>query len=113
MANLNQTIDRSLQISRSVATVFERRMRDAAQAYAERVRKAQAANVRGSTPATRINPQQACQEWLQYGIDFAQRSILFWDTLRERGNRQPGSRSHAACRTAPGTPDRAGRRRRR
>ncbi len=24
--------------------------------------------------------------WPQYAVDFAQRSILFWDTLRQRGN---------------------------
>jgi pimeloyl-ACP methyl ester carboxylesterase len=86
MPNLNQTIDRSLQISRNVATVFERRVRDAAQAYVSRVRSAQATYVAEANPATRLNPQQAWQEWMEYGVDFAQRATLFWDTLRVRGN---------------------------
>jgi pimeloyl-ACP methyl ester carboxylesterase len=85
MPSLNQTIDRSLQISRNVATVYERRMRDAAQAYADRVRTAQAAYI-AVTPTARWNPHEAWQEWAQYGMDFVQRSVLFWDTLRQRGN---------------------------
>jgi len=36
--------------------------------------------------AVQLNPGKAAQEWFEYGIDFAQRSILFWDTLRRRGN---------------------------
>ena len=40
MPSLNQTIDRSLQISRSVGSVFERRMRAASEAYMSRVREA-------------------------------------------------------------------------
>jgi pimeloyl-ACP methyl ester carboxylesterase len=86
MPSLNQTIDRSLQISRNVAAVYERRMRDAAQAYADRIRKAQAAYVASGAPTARWNPQQTWQDWAQYGVDFAQRSVLFWDTLRQRGN---------------------------
>ena len=86
MPSLNQTVDRSLQISRNVATVFERRMRDAVEAYTQRVRKAQQDYAQGRTRPAMLNPQQAWQEWVQYGVDFAQRSVLFWDTLRERGN---------------------------
>ncbi len=86
MANLNQTIDRSLQISRNVAAVFERRVREATQAYADRVRKAQATFIQGAVPAARFNPQQAWRDWFDYGVDYAQRLALFWDTLRVRGN---------------------------
>jgi pimeloyl-ACP methyl ester carboxylesterase len=86
MPNLNQTIDRSLQISRSVASVFERRMRAASEAYVSRVREARNAYARASAPPTSLNPQHAFAEWFQYGVDFAQRSVLFFDTLRQRGN---------------------------
>jgi pimeloyl-ACP methyl ester carboxylesterase len=85
MPNLNQTIDRSLQISRNVASVYSRRVREATEAYAAHVRKAQAAYL-GAAAAPRHMPQQALRDWTEYAIDFAQRSILFWDTLRERGN---------------------------
>jgi len=86
MPNLNQTIDRSLQISRSVASVFERRMRTASQAYASRIREARNAYANATTPAANLNPQHAFQQWFEYGVDFAQRSVLFFDTLRMRGN---------------------------
>ena len=87
MPNLNQTIDRSLQISRSVATVFERRMRDAARGL-RRARPQGAGGVRRrrAAPATRSIRSRRGRTGSQYGVDFAQRSVLFWDTLRQRGN---------------------------
>jgi len=84
MPNLNQTIDRSLQISRSVASVYSRRVREATEAYAAHVRKAQAEYLQSSS-APRPIPQML-KDWTEYATDFAQRSILFWDTLRQRGN---------------------------
>jgi pimeloyl-ACP methyl ester carboxylesterase len=86
MPNLNQTIDRSLSISRGVATVLERRVRDAFTDYATRVRRAQAAYAASTAPAGAAAPQQALRDWWEYNVDFVQRSILFWDTLRQRGN---------------------------
>ena len=78
MPSLNQTIDRSLQISRSVGSVFERRMRAASEAYMSRVREARNAYAQASSPPASLNPQQAWQDWVQYGVDFAQRSVLFF-----------------------------------
>jgi pimeloyl-ACP methyl ester carboxylesterase len=86
MPNLNQTIDRSLSISRGVATVLERRVREAYGDYATRIRRAQAAYAASAAPAGAAAPQQALRDWWQYNVDFVQRSILFWDTLRQRGN---------------------------
>jgi pimeloyl-ACP methyl ester carboxylesterase len=86
MPNLNQTIDRSLSISRGVATVLERRVREAYSDYATRIRRAQAAYAASAAPASAAAPQQALRDWWQYNVDFVQRSILFWDTLRQRGN---------------------------
>jgi len=86
MPNLNQTIDRSLAISRGVTTVLDRRMKDAAAAYVERTRRAQASYATPLGPANGMNFQQAWRDWCEYGVDFAQRSVLFWDTIRERGN---------------------------
>ena len=86
MPNLNQTIDRSLSISRGVATVLQRRGREAFAAYATRVRNAQATYVGPSIPAGGMDPRQIYRDWWEYGVDFAQRSVLFWDTIRQRGN---------------------------
>ena len=86
MANLNQTIDRSLQISR------------------ERRRRLRAASPRSHAGVCGPGPQGAgdvhpgrragravqsaagLADWFDYGVDYAQRSALFWDTLRQRGN---------------------------
>jgi pimeloyl-ACP methyl ester carboxylesterase len=84
MPDLNKTIDRSMDISRMIASVLDRRIKEAGHAYVERVRKAQNAFLGGGLPAS--HPQQMWQDSLQYGVDFVQRSILFWDTLRQRGN---------------------------
>src|SRR5512135_350702 len=86
MPSLNQTIDRSLTISRTVSSLLERRMQDAGTTCTNRLRRAQSAFVAAGVPGNGANPQQLWQDWWQYGVDFAQRSILFWDTLRERGN---------------------------
>ena len=84
MPDLNKTIDRSIDISRNVSTTLGRRAKSAASAWGERVRGAQTAYLRHGLPAT--SPQQWWSDWLGYGVDFAQRTALFWDTIRERGN---------------------------
>src|SRR5262245_38076628 len=84
MADLHRTIDRSIRISRSVADLMQRRLREATQRYRERIA---AANERyaagGAGPKT---PYEFMRQWSEYTIDAAQRSVLFWDTLRQRGN---------------------------
>ena len=84
MSDLNITIGRATEISRGVANRFDRRMRTAAERYAKRLKDAGlAAMVPPSTPRT---PLDVWQDAWQYGIDNVQRSVLFWDTLRQRGN---------------------------
>ena len=84
MPDLNKTVDRSIDISRNVATVLDRRVKDATNAYVQRVRKAQ----RGffQSVNTVKSPQQLWTEWFHYAADFAQRGTLLLDTLRKRGN---------------------------
>ncbi|HSU44836.1 MAG TPA: DUF3141 domain-containing protein, partial [Casimicrobiaceae bacterium] len=66
--------------------VLERRLREAWADYATRIRRAQAAYAASAAPAAATAPQQALRDWWEYNVDFVQRSILFWDTLRQRGN---------------------------
>jgi pimeloyl-ACP methyl ester carboxylesterase len=84
MADINKTIDRSMAISRSVAGTLSRRVKDAYSTYGESVRKAQSDYVQSGFPGA--NPQQWWTDWFQYFVDAGQRSTLFWDTIRERGN---------------------------
>jgi pimeloyl-ACP methyl ester carboxylesterase len=84
MADLNRTIDRSINISRAVADVVQRRLRTATERYVERMRAAYGDfSQRAPIPKT---PLEAWRQWAHYQIDFAQRSVLFWDTLRQSGN---------------------------
>jgi pimeloyl-ACP methyl ester carboxylesterase len=84
MPSLNRSVDRAVDLSRAVAHVLERRVRDAREHYLERVRRACVeAQAREQLPST---PLEAARQWQDYTVDFAQRSVLFWDTLRRRGN---------------------------
>ncbi len=84
MADLHRTIDRSIQISRSVADRLQSRVRAGSERYAARMREASARDVAGAG-TTRL-PFESLRLWTEYSIDAAQRSVLFWDTLRRRGN---------------------------
>ncbi len=84
MADINVTIDRATQISRNVAATLDRRLRSAQARYTRHVQDAQAAYL-ASLPWAR-NPVDAWQDARDYVVDGMQRSILFWDTLRQRGN---------------------------
>jgi pimeloyl-ACP methyl ester carboxylesterase len=84
MPDLNKTIDRSIAISRNVASTLDRRLKDASNAYLQRIGNAQRAFFQDGHAVK--GPQQIAVDWLSYGIDFAQRSAIFLDTLRQRGN---------------------------
>jgi len=84
MADFNRTLDRSIQISRSVADLLQRRLKNAHERYAEHLRSAHAGFAQ-ATPVPKT-PVTAWQQWTQYQVDFAQRAVLFWDTLRQSGN---------------------------
>ena len=84
MADVHRTIDQSIRISRSVADLLQRRVRAAGERYTGRVRAASEACLASySAPKT---PFEFVRQWGEFGIDAAQRSVLFWDTLRRRGN---------------------------
>jgi len=84
MPDLNKTIDRSISISRNVARTFDRRIKDASNAYLQRIGNAQRAFFHDGRAIQ--SPQQIAGDWFQYAVDFGQRSVIFWDTIRKRGN---------------------------
>ena len=84
MADVHRTIDRSIRISRSVADVLQRRLRAAGERYATRVRVAhETYATQWAAPKT---PYEFARQWWEYAVDAGQRSVLYWDTLRQRGN---------------------------
>src|SRR4029450_2123803 len=79
-----RTIDRSINISRTVADLLQRRTREANQRFGERMRMPAAAYKDARTPPK--TPVEFWRQWSEYSVDFAQRGALYWDTLRQRGN---------------------------
>jgi pimeloyl-ACP methyl ester carboxylesterase len=84
MSNLAKKLSKSHDVSAKVAQVVEKRTRLALARFNERAQQARE-QVTGLT----TNPTSLPELWAsgaRYGVDFAQRSILFWDALRRRGN---------------------------
>src|SRR5512135_2933539 len=76
---------KSAQLAAKGSAVLQRRLKIAQERFAGRMREIseRAAKQLSSAPAT---PWGWWQAGAEYAVDFAQRSILFWDTLRQRGN---------------------------
>ena len=97
---------RSYDISSKVATLYQRRVKFAQDQFNERVRKAYQDQV-ADLVAKPMSPMDIWTNWYRYAVDFAQRSVLFWDTLRQRGNNfssttQQGQPPRAALRVRDG-----------
>ena len=74
----------SQEINAKVARVFQRRLEIAQQHFRERV---QAAWKKIDVPVNAFqDPVRFWSQAFNYAVDATQRSILFWDTLRQRGN---------------------------
>jgi len=78
-------LSRSCELSAKVAKVFCARATSAQKRFAERVEKSFAEH--GQPLLDRpVTPWDAWAGAARYAVDAAQRSVLFWDTLRQRGN---------------------------
>jgi pimeloyl-ACP methyl ester carboxylesterase len=69
-------LSRSVDISERITRVLQGRVQAATERFQQRSQKAL-----GSMP-----DPAAWWTWPQYAVDFAQRTLIFWDTLRQRGN---------------------------
>jgi hypothetical protein len=80
MNTLIQSADELSRLWGNVGRLYTRRLRDARARFAERSP--------GSVATTRypITPGDLWQDWTSYITDAAQRSVLFWDTIRRRGD---------------------------
>jgi len=83
--DVGRHLSRSQDISTKASIVFQKRARGAQRRFAEELQKAIDENI---GPAL-ANPAAAASiwpDWCSYAVDTVQRSILFWDTIRQRGN---------------------------
>src|ERR1700752_3824950 len=72
----------SQQVGAKLATLFTKRMQVANEKFAKRMSEAATGSGATASMAALMDPLG----WYNYAVDAAQRSILFWDTLRQRGN---------------------------
>src|SRR5574338_181597 len=85
MTDVAAKLARSQDISSKVAQLFQKRVKIAQEHCKERVQTACQDPMEGirSKP---LAPWNIWTDWYTYSVDFAQRSILLMDTLRQRGN---------------------------
>ena len=84
--DIGRQLAHSHDISTKVSLVYQKRAKFAQQDFADAVKEAYEKNGIGEMLA---NPAAAARLWTDaysYLVDSAQRSILFWDAIRERGN---------------------------
>lgn len=80
-----EQIECSFDLSSKIGAVLLRRTDSAQKRFAERTRLAWD-QCTDDTPTAEFLPMAMWKNWLDYCVDFSQRTILFWDTLRKRGN---------------------------
>ena len=85
MTDPTRRLSRSHDLAAKVAQAFQARAKLAQERFTERVQKAYEQHVAGLM-AKPVSPWDVWAGGAQYAVDFAQRSVLLWDTLRQRGN---------------------------
>ncbi len=83
--NHSKLLASSHDAATQVTRVFEKRVNIAQERFGKRLRKALNDNLAG-VAETPLTPLEIWYPWYQYLTDFAERSILFLDALRGRGN---------------------------
>jgi hypothetical protein len=83
--NDTRQLARSFDISSKVSRLFQNRITLAQEQFGERMKSAFDASVAGLADKPQM-PWDVWTDWYRYSTDLAQRSILFLDALRERGN---------------------------
>ncbi len=84
MKDIGEKLARSSELSAKIASLLQRRAQLAQERFNASVQKAVE---RQRAAASALPPFELWQQGADYAVDFAQRAILFWDTLRERGNK--------------------------
>ena len=83
--DVGKQLERTHTLAAKVARLFQHRAQLAQSRYAERIQKTLTEQIT-STAQQPVSPWEWWNDWYRYSVDFAQRSVLFWDTLRQRGN---------------------------
>ncbi|HET9338353.1 MAG TPA: DUF3141 domain-containing protein [Casimicrobiaceae bacterium] len=84
--DIGRQLERSNDIAAKVAILYGKRAKVAHETYLGQVKEAWERNGVGALMADPMLGARMWNDWYAYTIDAAQRSVLFWDTLRQRGN---------------------------
>jgi pimeloyl-ACP methyl ester carboxylesterase len=84
--DIGRQLARSQDLSAKTSVLLQKRVKLAQQRYAERLKEFYGANHIGTLLTDPTAATKVWTDWYSYAIDMAQRSILFWDTIRQRGN---------------------------
>jgi pimeloyl-ACP methyl ester carboxylesterase len=84
--DIGRQLARSNDISTKTSLVFQKRANSAQEQFTQRLKGAFEANEIGGLLTDPASAGKVWTDWYGYAVDSAQRSILFWDTMRQRGN---------------------------
>lgn len=81
-------LGRSHEIATKIGLLYQKRLKIAAGQFSQRVKDAASEAVGDKGPEGSPGPMAAFNPWSfhHYAVDAFQRSILFWDTMRQRGD---------------------------
>ena len=80
--NVSSMVD-SVELTNRISTIYRKRTEKAQERFSTRMREA----IKNYDSTSHVkSPWEVWGDWLHYATDATQRSILFWDILRERGN---------------------------
>ena len=80
-----EKLSRSVSLAAKGNTLLQKRLKIAQDRFTERVREIHEAQKK-QLQAQPLTPWTFWQSSFEYALDFSQRTVLFWDTLRQRGN---------------------------
>jgi pimeloyl-ACP methyl ester carboxylesterase len=72
----------NIELASKIGTLYNQRIRDAQKNFLSKMQDAAPKDIKTSFKT----PLDLTQDWISYVTDFYQRSVLFWDTIRQRGN---------------------------
>jgi len=85
MTDSTSKLVHSQELSAKVAQLLTHRAKAAQDRFTERLKSAGEKQM-AQAAASPVMPWDLWRDWQGYALDLAQRSVLFWDTLRQRGN---------------------------
>lgn len=78
----NDKFTNLIELASKISSLYNQRILDAQKEF---LGKMQSAAPKDLIPSV-TTPLNLSQDWVSYMADFFQRSVLFWDTMRQRGN---------------------------